>query len=64
MVQKQFWMASKIQSINVVIEKTQINISFILVTPPLTEGFTLVAKMIIGQKVALVESRLRISLPR
>jgi hypothetical protein len=55
MVQNQFWMAYMIQSINVVIEKLQLNISFTLAMLLLTEEYIQVAQEIIGQKVALAE---------
>jgi hypothetical protein len=57
MVQSQFWMACLIQSINVVIEKLQLNISFTLAMLLLTEECIQVAQEIIGQKVALAESK-------
>jgi hypothetical protein len=57
MLQKQFWMAYMIQSINVVIEKLQLNISFTSATVLLTEEYIQVAQEIIGQKVALAESK-------
>jgi hypothetical protein len=55
MVQNQFWTAYMIQSINVVIEKLQLNISFTLAMLLLTEEYIQVAQEIIGQKVALAE---------
>ena len=55
MAQNQFWMAFMTQLIKVDIEKLQLNISFTLVTLPLTEEFTQVAQEIIGQKVVLAE---------
>jgi hypothetical protein len=55
MVQNQFWMAFMTQLIKLDTEKLQLNISFTLVTLPLTEEFTQVAQEIIGQKVVLAE---------